>query len=161
MNRIVLSLTSLVALGGVACDKSAADAQERADKAQAKANTEINSAEVNAAEKANRAQAEADKKIAQAREDFRQTSEDYRHDMQANLDSLDKRLADFDAKATSAADAKRADLLSKSASLHAQRDAFANDFGRLSYETALTWDATKGRLDKEWKDLRASVNEAM
>jgi hypothetical protein len=161
MTRTILPIAGLLILAVAACDKSASEAQERADKAQAKANTEITSAEVAASDKANRAQAEADKKIAQAQADFNKTSEDYRHQMQTNLDAVDKKLMDLDAKALAAAQATRADLTANSASLRAQRDAFANDFKSLDYATALTWDATRARVDKEWSDLRSAVDHAM
>lgn len=159
MNRMILIVAGLAAVGAVACDKSASDAQERADKAQAKANTEITSAEVKAAEKANNAQAQANKEIAQAQADFSKTVEDYRHEMQANLNSIDQKLSDFDAKAMATTDAKRVDLLARSRAIHAQRDAFATDFKSVDYTEATTWDATRARLDKEWSVLHATANK--
>jgi hypothetical protein len=159
MNRMFIILAGATAISAVACDKSASDAQERADKAQAKANTEITSAEVKAAEKANNAQAQANKEIAQAQADFSKTVEDYRHEMQANLNSIDQKLSDFDAKAMTATDAKRVDLVARSRAIHAQRDALATDFKSIDYTETTTWDTTKARLDKEWSVLHAAADK--
>ncbi len=161
MNRSFAVLaSSFLVLGAAACDKSAADAQEKADKAQAQANTEITSAQTTADDKARNAQATADKKIAEAQSDFNKTREDYRHTTQSNLDALDKKVADLDAKAKTAAGSSKADLMSRSTSLHAQRDAFAADFKSLDSASVSTWDATKARLDKEWSDLKAAADKA-
>jgi hypothetical protein len=46
-------------------------------------------------------------------------------------------------------------------SLHAQRDAFANDFKSLDYTTASMWDSTRARVDKDWSDLRTAADRAM
>ncbi len=161
MNRMILSLVGLVTLTAAACDKSAAEAQESADKAQAKANAQITSAEVTANDKMNKAQAQADKTIGQAQADFEKTVEDYRHDAQANLTSLDKKLSDLDAKAVAATSATKANLTATSGTLHRQRDAFAADVASLDYTAATMWDATRARVDKEWTDLHAAVDRAM
>jgi hypothetical protein len=156
---ILVSLACLslaVAPALVACDKSGADAQAQANEAQNKANTEITGAQVEANKKIDQAQAEADQKIAAARGDFSKTREDYRHDMQANLDAIDKRIADLDAKALAASNAS---LRSALVSIKAQRDAFANDFAGVTRTTALTFDDTRNRLDKEWADLKAAVDK--
>lgn len=159
MNRMILTFAGLAVLSAAACDKSASDAQERADKAQAKANTEITSAEVTANEKANKAQAEANKEIAQAQADLSKTVEDYRHDMESNLNSLDHKLSDFDAKAMAATDAKKADLVARSRAIHGQRDAFVTDLKSIGDTAATMWDETRARIDKEWSDLHAAADK--
>lgn len=156
---ILVSLACLslaVAPALVACDKSGADAQTQANEAQNKANTEITGAQVEANNKANQAQAEADQKIAAARSDFGKTREDYRHDMQSNLDSINRKIADLDAKALST---NNASLKSSLVSIKAERDSFASDFGAVTRTTAVTFDDAKARLDKEWSDSKAAVDK--
>jgi hypothetical protein len=161
MNRSILTLAVITFLGAGACDKSATEAQESVDKAQAKANTQITNAQVAVDEKARNAQAEADKKIAQVQAEFARTREDYRHTMQSNLDGIDKKLADLDAKVKTATGAKVNDLSAKATALRTKRDAFANDFMNLEVATVASWDAAKLRLDKEWVDLESAVDKAL
>lgn len=132
-----------------ACDKSGAEAQREADKAQAEANTKTTSAQV-----------EADKKIAAADKDFAKTREDYRHDIQSKLDDLDKKIADLDAKKMKATGKTKAKLDANLPNVHAQRDAFAQDFMSIQNDNATTWDASKARLDKEWTALKDAVDKA-
>ena len=144
----------------VACDKSGADAQAEANQAQAKADKDIAQAGHEAADKANQAQATADQKVASARADFSKTVEDYRHSVQSNLDALDKQVADLDAKSRTATGKAKADLDAKLVTIRAQRDQFASDFRSLGAVTATTFDAAKARLDKEWTDLKTTVDRA-
>src|SRR5580692_11426380 len=107
MNRTILTLVSIPLIAAaIACDKSGAEAQDTANKAQAQANTEITNAQVT-----------ADKKVAEVRANLAKTVEDYRHTTQLNLDSLDKKLADLDARAKTATGTTAADLNAKSTSL--------------------------------------------
>ncbi len=159
MNRSFAALATVLVLGAAACDKSAQDSQEKANAAQAKANTEITNAQVQANDKINSAQATADKKIAEAQSDFNKTREDYRHTMQSNLDALDKKISDVDAKVLTATGTKKVDLQSQSSTLRVQHDAFANDVKSLPTATAATWDATKVRMDKEWSDIKSTLDK--
>jgi hypothetical protein len=156
MNRTIPVFTTLLALSAFGCEKSGQEAQEKTDNAQAQASTEITNAQIQANNKMNSAQAKADEKIAEARSDFDKTREDYRHTMQSNLDTLDKNIADIDAKIMTATGKTKADLQAKSSTLHADRDAFANDVKALPMTTAATWDATKARMDKEWSDIKSA-----
>ena len=141
----------------VACDKTGAEAQAQANEAQNKANTEVANANSEANQKIAQAQAEADKKITAAQSDFAKTREDYRHAVQSNLDALNKELGELDAKA---ATSTKADLRAALPALKAQRDAFVADFRALGSASAVTWDGTKARLDKEWSDLKAAVDKS-
>jgi hypothetical protein len=132
-----------------ACDKSGAEAQREADNAVAEGNTKTTNAQV-----------EADKKVAAAESDFAKTREDYRHDIQSKLDDLDKKIADLDAKSMKATGRSKAKLDTYLPNVHAQRDAFAKDFASLRNENALTWDASKARIDKEWTALKDTVDKA-
>lgn len=160
MRSILFSfaLTLAVAPLAVACDKSGADAQAQANAAQTSANRDIANANNEANTKINEAQATADQKIAAARADFAKTREDYRHTVQSNLDSLDKTIAQLEAKSKTATGKTKADIDARLPSLKAQRDAFVNDARSLDSATATTWDATKARLDKEWTDLKTAAD---
>lgn len=143
----------------LACDKSGQDEQRKADKAQATANQEITNAQIEANDKASNAQANADKKIAEAEKDFAKTREDYRHDMQSNLDSIDKKIADLEVKAKKATGKKRADLDAAIPVLKSQRDAFSVDMKTIETANATSWDGTKTRIDKQWTDLKRAVDK--
>ena len=152
MNRVFVALALLVPLAGAACEKSGADAQREADKAQAKSTTEITNAQAEADKKSEKAQAEANEKISKAQADFAKTREDYRHTVQSDLTDVDKKLADLDAKATKGQKV-RGDLNG----LHRDRDAFAADARSLDTATPVTFDAIKDRLDKERDDLKKAM----
>jgi hypothetical protein len=157
---ILISLTCVslaVAPFMVACDKTGAEAQASANEAQNKANTQVANANDDANKKIAQAQSEADQKIAAAQGDFSKTREDYRHSVQTNLDALNKKLADLDAKATTT---PKPDLKAALPALKSQRDAFVADFQALGTANAVTWDGTKARLDKEWSDLKTAVDKA-
>ena len=132
-----------------ACNKTGTEAQREADQAQATANTKVTNAQV-----------EADKKVADAREGFAKTREDYRHDVQSKLDDLDKKIADLEAKRLKATGATRAKLDANLPNIHRERDAFAKDFATVQSDTAVTWDASKARLDKQWNALKDAVDKA-
>jgi hypothetical protein len=161
MNRSILTFAVVTFLGAAACDKSATESQDTVNKAQTNANTEITNAQVTAEEKSKNAQAGADKTIAQAQADFAKTREDYRHTMQSNLDGIDKKLADLDAKVKTTTGNKGADLDAKATALHAQRNAFATDFRSLDFASVPTWDSTKARVDKAWADLNDAVDKSI
>lgn len=159
MKRTFSAIALLGCLSIVACDKSATEAQEKANKAQAEANKDINQANAEATTKITNAQVEADKKVAAAQNDFSTTREDYRHGVQSKLVDLDKKLAELEAKAKTATGKTKAELDSTLPGLRTRRDAFVADFKTLDTTTATSWDATKARLDKEWTDLKTSVDK--
>ena len=150
MKTILPLVASFVLLGSVACDKPGHDAEKKVENAQEQGSTEITNAEV-----------KEDKKVAAADSDFAKAREDYRHDMQTNLDGLDKKLADVDGKAQKATGNARSSLAAKSHSLHAQRDAFARDVDSLESVSAADWDATKERVDREWSALKNGTDKAL
>jgi hypothetical protein len=159
MRSILLSiaLSSLPLLSG--CEKAGAEHRDKMDDAQARADQEIAKARAEAEAKAREAEAEAAKKISAAATEFAKVREDYRHDMQSKIDDMNKTLADLDAKALKAKGEAKAKLDAALPELHKQRDAFVADFKSVQVATADTWDATKERLDKEWKDLKDAVDK--
>jgi vacuolar-type H+-ATPase subunit H len=155
----VLATTAALALVlAVGCDK-AADDQAKANNAQTEANAKIDTAKNEAEAKMKAAQADADKKIAEAQASFTKLREDFRHSTTVDLTTLDKKIADLDAKARTATGKAKADLDASLKAIHTQRDRFAADFNGIETASASTWDAAKARLDKELADLKALVDK--
>lgn len=164
MNRtnrtfVSIALASTIALAAVACDKSAADAQDKANKAQGEANLTSAEAQREADKKKMGAQAEADKKIAEAQGDWAKTREDFRHSTQTKLDALDKKIANLEADAKKATGKEKVDLDARLVNIRARRTAFGTEWKTLDTSTAATWDATKSRLEKSWNDLDNAVDK--
>jgi len=155
MNRaIVISLVLALTPLGLACDKTAADEQSKANAAQDQANREIGKANL----QANEAQRAADQKIASARDEFFQMRDDYRTKALTQLVDLDGKIAKLDAKAASATKAKT-DLQASLTAIHAQREAVAQDVRSIDVTTTATFDVTKARIDQELSDLRTLVDK--
>ncbi|HEY1954149.1 MAG TPA: hypothetical protein VGH28_01015 [Polyangiaceae bacterium] len=148
MKRTLSIIASFVLLGSVACDKPGQDAEKKIDNAQEQGTTEITNAQV-----------KENDKVAAAEADFAKSREDYRHDMQTNLDQLDKSLSNLDGKAQKAVGADRSKLTVRSQSLHTQRDPFARDVESLGSTSASDWDATKARVDHEWDVLKKNTDK--
>jgi hypothetical protein len=161
MSRTILVCLALAAAPlAFGCDKSGADAQADVNKAQDQANKDIAKANDKANTTAMTAQAEADKKIGAVQADFAKLREDYRHQMQADVESLNKTIADLEAKEKTATGKAKTDLDGALPVLRTQRDAFMADLHTIESATALTWDSTKARLDKEWVDLKGAADKA-
>ena len=143
---------------GPGCDSASAD-QAKVNDAQKEANTKIAAVSSDADAKIRAAQADADKKIAEAQVSFVKLREDYRHSTTMNLATLDKKIADLDAKAATATAAAKTDLDASLGTIHAARAHFAADYTALESASAATWDAAKANLDKEWSDLKALVDK--
>jgi len=154
--RFVLAIVATFAIAG--CDKSAAEAQEKANKAQGEATLTAANAQAEANKKATTAQANADKDIAEAKGDFAKTREDYRHTVQSKLDAVDKKIALLEADAKKATGKAKADLDAKVTNLRAQRTAFGAEVKSLETSTAATWDSSKARVDKAMTDLEAAAD---
>jgi len=85
--------------------------------------------------------------------------EDYRHTMTTNLNDLDKKIAELEAKAKTATGKAKTDLEANLTTIRASRTRLEGSFKGLEKSTATTWDATKASLDKEWTDLKALVDK--
>ena len=159
MNRSIATLATVFVLGAAACEKSGKETQQEVDNAQAQAQTEITNAQVQAKDTANAAQAKANEKITEAERDFDKTRDDYRHTMQSNLATLDKKIADLDTRVIKSTGDKKVELTNKASTLRTQRATFADDVRSLDTATAATWDATKARMDKEWSDIKSTSDK--
>jgi hypothetical protein len=151
-----MALTLTLAAG---CDK-ASDEQGRANSAQAEADRKIAAARTESTTKVTSAQLEADNKIAAAESDFGKRREDYRHTMKTDLVALDKKIDLLEAKAKTATGKTKTDLDASLPGIRASRTAFSADMTTLDSTTAMQWDSTKTRMDKDWSDLKAMVDKA-
>lgn len=151
-----MALTLTLAAG---CDKGA-DEQQKANAAQAEADKKIAEANKEAVTKTTGAQVEADKKIAAAEGDFGKRREDYRHKIQGDLVDLDKKIEVLEAKSKVATGKAKTDLDLSLAQIRVRRAAFTADFASVETATAVQWDNTKTRVDKDWTDLKALVDKA-
>jgi BMFP domain-containing protein YqiC len=161
MSRSILLCTALAAVALACNNKAAANAQMEANKAQEKANSAIASANGEANAKALAAQAEANNKIdAVLQSDFAKMREDYRRQMRADLDSLNKSITDLEAKQMTATGKTKTELDGVLPLLKTRRDGFTNDLPTIDGANGTTWDATRVRLDKEWADLKVMADGA-
>ena len=147
--------TALWVVLAAGCNNAAQQQQNKAISAQSEANTKIVAATKEADEKVMNAQVEADKKIAEAQANFLKLREDYRHDVTTGLVEFDRKVVDLEGKAAKAKGKAKTELDAKLAQVRTSRAAFAESFKNLESATATQWDATKERLDKQWKDLKA------
>jgi cell division septum initiation protein DivIVA len=156
-SSLIIGSVLLVAMAG--CNK-AADEKAKADQAQINANDKIAEANRDADQKINEAQADADKKTAEAQANFLKMREDYRHDVTEKLVDLDHKIADLEAKSRTATGKTKTDLDARLKQIHAERDAFVNEYKGIELASASTWDSTKARLDKSWDELKKLVDRA-
>jgi hypothetical protein len=152
MIRHIASLGLAIALSSplFACDKPGATEQQGPDKAAQQSNPN-----------AGNAQGNADKEIAAARTDFEKARDDYRRERDTDLASLDRKISDLDGQARTAAGKVKADLDARMPSIHQERDALVRNMQSLDRTTGATWDSARSKLDKEWNDLKSSVDNAL
>ena len=157
MTMRVTFAAAVLSLSIVACNKPAGP-QQQADIAQAAADEKIAAAKKEADQKITAAQAQADRRTADLQASFARTVEDYRHKTQTDLSDLDRKIDDLDAEAKTATGKAKSELGTRLPPIKEKRAAFAADFKSLDNATAMSWDATKARLDNEWKDLKTLVD---
>jgi hypothetical protein len=149
-------LIGVVALG---CNK-AADEQKKADEARAEADHKVGEASNEAAEKINAARAEADKKVAEAQANFLKLREDYRHKITEDLVSVDKDIADLEAKTKTAKGKTKAEIEAALPDIRSQRESVSSEYRSLEFSSAVSWDGAKGRVDKTFDDLKKAIDKA-
>ena len=132
------------------CDKPGATEQQGPDKATQQSNSN-----------AGNAQGTADKEMAGARTEFEKARDDYRRERDTDLSSIDRKISDLDTQARTAAGKVKADLDARMPSIHQERDALVRNMQSIDRTTGATWDSAKAKLDKEWNDLRSSVDNAL
>ncbi len=154
------AVAALSVLLSAACQDKAIDEQSKANAAVNTAGDKVNEANKEANLKIQNAQAEADKKIADAQAAFMKMREDYRHETTTNLIDLDKKIDEIEAKSKKSNGKAKTDLEASLKQIHSSRDAFTADYKTIELASAMSWDATKVRLDKEWTDLKTLVDKA-
>ncbi|MFO0612209.1 MAG: hypothetical protein U0414_06465 [Polyangiaceae bacterium] len=105
------------------------------------------------------AQADANEKINDAKSSFAKTREEFRHDVQAKLDKLDKKLGELDTKAMKETGKAKTDLDASVSDLKARRAALGTDMKRIDDTVAADWDALKSRIEKSVDDLESAVDK--
>jgi len=151
-----LTLSALLAASSIACDKPGATERQREQQTNDQSPQERN--EVN--EKMQNAQSNADKELAGARNDFEKTREDYRHSRMVDLNDIDSRITDLDAKEKTATGKDKVDLDAKLPGIHSQRDAFARELRTVDRATPATWADVKANVDQSWNALKDAVDKA-
>jgi hypothetical protein len=154
LGTLALTGTLLWSLG---CDNKPGVTEQQKETKAAQDNAE---AQNRAARESASAQAEMDKKVINAQTDFERAREDYRHERQKDLDDLDVKIADIEAKAKTATGATKAQLDQSLATIRPQRAALARDLRAAESATAASWDAEKARLDKEYDSLKSAISKA-
>ena len=155
------TITACLALSlafAAGCNK-ASDEQRKADEARTDADKKVTDANREATDKINAAQAEADKKVADAQASFLKLREDYRHKVTDDLVSVDKQIADLEAKAKTAKAKDKATIEAALPGIRAQRDAVTSEYRSLELASAITWDDAKGRVDKAVDDLKKAIDK--
>jgi len=149
----------LIAIGAFGCNK-AADEQKKADEARNEADKKVGEASNDAAEKINAANAEADKKVAEAQANFLKLREDYRHKITEDLVSVDKDIADLEAKAKTATGKTKAQIEAALPNIRSQRESVSSEYKSLEFSSAVSWDNAKARVDKAYDDLKKAIDKA-
>jgi hypothetical protein len=149
----------LIAIGALGCNK-AADEQRKADEARNEANKKVGEASNDAAEKINAANADADKKVAEAQANFLKLREDYRHKITEDLVSVDKDIANLEAKAKTAKGKTKADIEAALPNIRSQRETVSSEYKSLEFSSAVSWDNAKARVDKAYDDLKKAIDKA-
>lgn len=155
----VSTCIALSLLSAVGCNK-AADEQQKADEARSEADKKVTDANRDASEKINAARAEADKKVADAQANFLKLREDYRHNVTEDLVSVDKSIADLDAKALTAKGKTKTEIDAAMPNIRSLRENVSTEYRSLEMASALTWDDAKGRVDKAVDDLKKAIDKA-
>ena len=159
ITTVTACLAASLALSSLACDK-ASDEQRKADQARTDANNKVTDANREATDKINAAQSDADKKVADAQASFLKMREDYRHKVNEDLVTVDKNIADLDAKEKTAKAKEKATIDAALPNIRSMREAVNTEYRSLDLSSAVTWDDAKGRVDKAIDDLKKAIDKA-
>jgi len=92
--------------------------------------------------------------------DATKARDDYRSQKQSDLKSVDKGIADMEVKEKAYGRKTKARLDEVLSSLKTGRDTLRGDLASTESAGASAWGSEKERLDKEWRDVEASVDKA-
>jgi hypothetical protein len=159
IRSITVSACMALSLALAAGCNKAADEQRKADEARAEADNKVIDANREAAEKVNAARADEDKKVADAQASFLKIREDYRHKVTDDLVAIDKDIVDLEAKAKTSTGKAKATLDGNLPNVRTLRENVANEYRSLELASALTWDQSKGRVDKAVDELKKAIDK--
>ncbi|MDB4997343.1 MAG: hypothetical protein JWM74_4775 [Myxococcaceae bacterium] len=154
---IKYSAFGFVLLAVAACDKPNEE-QAKIDKARQDRAQTITAATVEAEKKIDKADDKANRQIGEATESIVRMKADFTSARQQDLATIDKKLAELDAKALHATGTAKANADVSLATAHKKRDALAADLANVNTSTTTTWDATKTRIEDGFTDLKRSVD---
>ncbi|HLK36810.1 MAG TPA: hypothetical protein VKU41_08670 [Polyangiaceae bacterium] len=141
---------------GIGCEKPGATEQQKENQAgQDNATAQQQSARESAS-----AEAERERTIAVARADLDRQRSDFRNDKQKDLDDLDVKIANLEAKAKTATGADKARLDQYLPTIRQQRTVLGNDLRSIDTAMGSTFDAVKEHINHEYDTLKSAIDKA-
>lgn len=160
MYKYLLAISPALLIAALGCD-TAKDNQKEAIEAQREANQEISDVQTKARDQVVNAQAKANEGIAEANADYLKLREDFRHDTNQKVVSLNERIAKAEARLGTETGQARSKLMEGLPAVRASREAFLKNLDGLKDTTATTWDSAKTSLQKQWDELEKLVDRTI
>lgn len=165
-----LALCAPLLLASAACDESQRK-QEEAARLQHEAEEKAAKLQKDLAEKGSRAKGEAEQEIAKAQAKaneagrdatatFTRTRDEFRANVQKDVDELNKKIDELNVKAAKASGKAKADFEAASKDVKDKRDTLTAELKSLDSATADGWDALKSKVERGYTDLKKSVDNA-
>jgi F0F1-type ATP synthase membrane subunit b/b' len=160
MYKYLLAISPVLFITPLGCD-TAKDNQKEAIEAQREANEKITEVQAEARDKVVNAQAKANEGIAEANADYLKLREDFRHDINKKVVTLNEKIAKAEARLGSETGQARTKLMDGLPAVRSARDAFLKDLDGIKDTTAATWDSAKVSLQKQWDELEKLVDRTI
>lgn len=168
LSRLALCAPLLLASAG--CDESQRK-QEEAARLQHEVEEKTAKLQKEMAEKGLKAKAEAEQEVAKAQakaneagrdanESFAKTRNEFRANVQKDVDDLNKKIDDLNVKAAKAKGKAKADFEAASKDVKDKRDSLTAELKSIDSATADGWDAVKGKVERGYTDLKKAVDNA-
>lgn len=158
--QLILGATFLAGSILSACDKTPAEIEAEARRAQARADQEINEAQRKAAEESARAQAKADEEAQRARESFIKARDDLRKNARQTLTDLSVKYDELSAQAARETGRRKAELQTALKQIDEKRAAIEKDLSALETTAAHEFEAIRLRLTEELTELKKAIENA-
>jgi hypothetical protein len=152
--NVPLIAAGLASMWVVACEKPGAAERQKEERA----NQEAVIAKGEAERQAQAADEAAQRSIAAARSDFAKAREEYLHGRRLELLALDDRVFALESNARIATGNVKTELEGRAAAIRAEREVFERHLRAMESTSVAAWDAAKANLDKEWDELKATVD---
>lgn len=150
----------LLALSLGACGRSPAEAQAKANEAEARAVQTAAEVRSEADLEVAKAQAKADVEARKADEVLTKARDDLRTSARRDLDDISKRVDDLEKKAEQTSGRHRADVNAALKDIDVKRAAVDKDITSLAYADASDFERLKADLGTKLDDLEKAVTEA-